>query len=186
MRMARIQVRDDQEELDDLLRDTGNRPHVIRANFVWELPGISTDTSATKVVGAIINDWQLSGVFTGTSGARYDATYSYNANGGNVNLTGSPSYAARIKVVGDPGSGCSDNQYAQFDTSAFAGPSYNSLGLESGASLLGGCFENITDLSIARNIRLGGGRQVQLRVDMFNAFNTVVLGAAPTRAATTA
>jgi hypothetical protein len=30
------------------------------------------------------------------------------------------------------------------------------------------------DLSIARNIRLGGGRQIQLRVDMFNAFNTVV------------
>ena len=29
------------------------------------------------------------------------------------------------------------------------------------------------DLSIARNIRLGGGRQIQLRVDMFNAFNSV-------------
>ena len=29
------------------------------------------------------------------------------------------------------------------------------------------------DLSIARNIRLGGGRQIQLRVDMFNAFNWV-------------
>ena len=27
------------------------------------------------------------------------------------------------------------------------------------------------DLSIARNIRLGGGRSIQLRVDMFNAFN---------------
>ncbi|MEO5739805.1 MAG: carboxypeptidase regulatory-like domain-containing protein [Vicinamibacterales bacterium] len=171
-------VRDDQETLDDLMRNTGNRPHVIRANFVWELPGISTDSTASKVAGAIINDWQLSGVFTGTSGARYDATYTYNANGGNVNLTGSPSYAARIKVVGDPGSGCSDNRYALFDTSAFAGPSYNSLGLESGSSLLGGCFERIMDLSIARNIRLGGGRQVQLRVDMFNAFNTVVLGAA--------
>ena len=30
------------------------------------------------------------------------------------------------------------------------------------------------DLAIARNIRLGGSRNVQLRVDMFNAFNTVV------------
>lgn len=90
-----------------------------------------------------------------------------------MNLTGSPSYAARIKVVGDPGSGCSDNQYAQFNTAAFAGPTYNSLGLESGSNLLGGCFEKIMDLSIARNIGLGGGKQVQLRVDMFNAFNTV-------------
>ena len=173
-----FQVRDDQEQLDELMRDTGNRPHVIRANFVWELPGISTNGSASRVFGAVINDWQLSGVFTGTSGARFDATYSYNANGGNVNLTGSPSYAARIKVVGDPGSGCSSDPYAQFNTAAFTGPGYNSLGLESGANLLGGCFEKITDLSIARNIRLGGGKQVQLRMDVFNAFNTVVLGAA--------
>ena len=60
-----------------------------------------------------------------------------------MNLTGSPSYAARIRVVGDPGSGCSDDQYAQFNTAAFAGPTYNSLGLESGANLLAGCFEKI-------------------------------------------
>jgi hypothetical protein len=92
-----------------------------------------------------------------------------------VNLTGSPSYPARIRVIGDPGGGCSGNQYAQFNTAAFAGPAYNSLGLESRSDLLGECFQNITDLSIARNIRLGGGKQVQLRVDMFNAFNTVVI-----------
>jgi hypothetical protein len=167
-------VRDDQKVLEELLRDTGNRPHVIRANFVWELPGISTGSTAGKVAGAVINDWQLSGVFTGTSGSRYDSTFSYNANGSSVNLTGSPSYAARIKVIGDPGSGCSDNQYAQFNTAAFDGPAYNSLGLESGSNLMGGCFEKIMDLSIARNIRLGGGKQIQLRVDMFNAFNTIV------------
>jgi hypothetical protein len=80
-------------------------------------------------------------------------------------------------VVGDPGSGCSGDQYAQWNTAAFAGPTYNSLGLESGSNLLGGCFENIMDLSIARNIRIGGGRQVQLRIDAFNAFNTAVIGA---------
>jgi hypothetical protein len=167
-------VREDQEVLEELLRDTGNRPHVIRANFVWELPGISTGNTVSKVAGAVINDWQLSGVFTGTSGSRFDSTFSYNANGSSVNLTGSPSYAARIKVVGDPGSGCSDNQYAQFNTAAYDGPGYNSLGLESGSNLMGGCFEKIMDLSIARNIRLGGGKQIQLRVDMFNAFNTIV------------
>ena len=168
-------LRDDQEQLDELLRNTGNRPHVIRGNFVWELPGISTGNAVSKVAGAIINDWQLSGVFTGTSGPRFDATYQYQNSGSNVNLTGSPSYQARIRLVGDPGSGCSDNQYAQFNTAAFAGPTYGSLGLESGSNLMGGCFEKITDLSIARNIRLGGGKQIQLRVDMFNAFNTVVI-----------
>lgn len=172
-----FQVRADQEEFEELMRNTGNRPHVIRANFVWELPRMATESTPAKVAGAIVNDWQLSGVFTGTSGARYDSTFSYNAAGSNVNLTGSPSYPARIRIVGDPGSGCSDNQYAQFNTAAFAGPTYNSLGLESGSNNLGGCFERIMDLSIARHFRVGGSRRAQLRIDMFNAFNTVVINA---------
>ena len=41
-------VRDDQEVLDELMRNTGNRPHVIRANFVWELPGIATDSTRVE------------------------------------------------------------------------------------------------------------------------------------------
>ena len=92
-----------------------------------------------------------------------------------MNLTGSPSYAARIKITGDPGSGCSSDPYKQFNTGAFSGPGYNSTGLESGANLLGGCFDKTTDLSIARNIRLGGNRLAQFRIDAFNVFNTVVI-----------
>jgi hypothetical protein len=33
------------------------------------------------------------------------------------------------------------------------------------------------DLAIARNFRLGGSRMIQLRLEMFNAFNTVVYSA---------
>ena len=36
------------------------------------------------------------------------------------------------------------------------------------------------DLAIQRNIRVGGNRQVQFRMDMFNAFNTVVCNARQT------
>lgn len=167
-------IREDQAAADELLRNTGNRPHVIRGQFVWDLPNMTSSTLAGKVVSAVANDWQISGVFTGTSGEGYDATYSYQSGGSNVNLTGSPSYGARVRLVGDPGGGCSDNQYAQFNTAAYAGPTYGSLGLESGANLMSRCFQKITDLSIARNIRLGGGRSAQFRVDVFNAFNTVV------------
>jgi hypothetical protein len=108
------------------------------------------------------------------SGTPYDIGFTYNAAGSNQNLTGSPAYAARTRIVGDPGSGCSDDQYAQFNTAAFAGPTYNSLGLESGRNYMKGCFENNVDLAVARNIRLGGSRSLQFRVDIFNAFNTVV------------
>jgi hypothetical protein len=116
-------------------------------------------------------------VFTGGSGAPYDVTYSYQTAGANVNLTGSPNYRARIRTVGDIGSVCSSDQYAQFNASAFAGPTYNSIGDESGANLLNGCWDKTTDLAIARNIRVGGSRQVQFRLDLFNAFNSVVINA---------
>ena len=46
-----------------------------------------------------------------------------------------------------------------------------SVGLESGADYVRGCFQSALDLSLARNIRLGGTRNLQFRVDMFNAPN---------------
>ncbi len=80
-----------------------------------------------------------------------------------------------MKIVGDPGYGCSGNVYRQFNTDAFQGPAIGSVGLESGTGYLRNCFLSIFDLSIARNIRLGGARQVQLRVDMFNAPNSAII-----------
>lgn len=88
-----------------------------------------------------------------------------------MSLTGSPDYAARVRIVGDPGRGCSGDVYRQFNTAAFAGPLAGSVGLESGAGYLRGCFSSILDLAVARNIRLGANRTLQLRVDMFNAPN---------------
>ena len=52
-------------------------------------PGDVGCGAAKKTVGYIVNDWQLSGIFTGNSGNRYDLGYSYQTNGANVNLTGS-------------------------------------------------------------------------------------------------
>ena len=44
-------VRQDQATLDDLLRNTGNRPHVIRANFVWDMPDLRRSEPALKALG---------------------------------------------------------------------------------------------------------------------------------------
>ena len=166
-----------QDTNDELLSNVGLRRHLIKGNFVWDLPNVESSTGAMKVISALANDWQLSGIFTAGSGAPYDATYTYQTAGANVNLTGSPNYTARIRVTGDSGSGCSSNQYAQFNVAAFAGPTYNSTGSESGANLLSGCWDHTTDLSVMRNIRVGGSRQLQFRIDAFNVFNSVVLNA---------
>jgi len=77
--------------------------------------------------------------------------------------------------VGDPGSGCSSNQYAQFNTAAVAGPGFNSLGLESGRNILRHCMDNRVDMALAKNIRLPGQKNIQFRMDVYNLFNTYVL-----------
>jgi hypothetical protein len=164
----------DQGEAEALLADNGLRRHFLKASFVWDLPDVRGASTAMRTLGLIANDWQLSGIWTGGSGARYDIGYLYFSGGSNVNLTGSPSYAARVRIVGDPGNGCSDNQYAQFNTAAFAGPLTGSNGLESGRNYMVGCFDNALDLAVARTIRIRGSKNLQFRLDVFNALNSVV------------
>ena len=169
-----LRYRADQAEADDILGQQNLARHTFKGNFVWDLPDLPQNGSVATAVGWVINDWQLSGVFTGGSGGRYTIGYGYQSGGGNVNITGSPNYGGRVVIVGDPGSGCSDNQYQQFNTAAFAGPAVNSVGLESGQNYMIGCPDHRWDFAIARNIRLGGSRLVQIRADLFNAFNEVI------------
>ncbi len=164
-------VRSDQAEAERLLGNNNPRAHVMKANFIWDMPDLRSTEPALQILGYVINDWQLSGIWTGATGTAYSASASYQSGGGNVNITGSPDYGGRVLIVGDPGSGCSSNVYQQFNINSFEGPMVGSVGLESGSGYLRGCFSSVLDLSIARNIRLGGGRNIQLRVDMFNAPN---------------
>ena len=174
-------IRADQAQYEDLNKTLDYSKHLLKANFVWDLPDVQADTGAQRVVAAILNDWQVSGIWTGGSRGRYDLDYRYQRNGTDQNLTGSPDFAPRIVILGDLGSGCSDDQYRQFNVDMVTGPQYGSVGLESGRNYLNNCMDNRWDLSLARTIRLGGGRSAQFRVDAFNAFNTVIYSGVSTR-----
>ena len=113
----------------------------------------------------------LAGIWTAATGSAYAIGYSYNNGGGNVNLTGSPDYGGRVRIVGDTGKGCSSDVLRQFSAAAFQGPLPGSVGLESGNNYLKGCFQSAFDTSLQRTINLGGGRALQLRADAFNLFN---------------
>jgi len=172
-----VSLRNDWQQYVDLNGIQGTVKHLIRANWVWALPNMqSGDGTATKIAAAVLNDWMLSGVFSWSTGTPYTISYSYLSGGSSVNLTGSPDYPAMIKIVGDMNSlgGCSGNQYQQFTPASFAGPTSGSVGLESGRFYMDGCNDHTFDLSLQKNIRLGGNRRLQFRVDAFNAFNTVV------------
>jgi hypothetical protein len=169
-----VSLRADNAQWEDLMKNLDNRRHTLVANAVWDLPDMSADSGGKRVVAAILNDWQLSGVLSAGSAGHYDLSYTYQSAGSSTNLTGSSSFPARIVYNGDAGSGCSSNQYAQFNASVVAGPTYHSDGMESGRNILQGCPNHTVDLALVRNFRLGGGRQAQVRVDAFNAFNVLV------------
>jgi hypothetical protein len=172
-------IRDDQAKADELFETFVPTKHIFKGNFVWDLPDLRMDAPALKTIGYILNDWQLSGVWTASTGGptnngaggAYAIGYSYSSGGGNVNITGSNDFGGRVRIVGDPGSGCSSDPYRQFNVNAFQGPLSGSDGLESPAGYMRGCFQSVLDMSIARNIRMGGARNLQVRVDMFNAPN---------------
>jgi hypothetical protein len=174
-----ITVRSDQAEYEKLNQDLAIIPHLFKANAVWDLP--SVPSSFGRVGAALLNDWQLSGVLTAGSGTPYDLSYTYQNNGSDKNLIGSPDYRPRIRYVSDPGAGCSSDQYAQFDMNSVTGPQPGSLGLESGRNLLRNCSDHTVDAAVVRNIKVGGARQLQFRLDVFNVFNSAIINARQTQ-----
>jgi Carboxypeptidase regulatory-like domain len=164
--------RADEAEAQKLLGDNAPQTHIIKGNAVWDLPDLRSTNGGLRILSLIINDWQLSTIWTASTGGAYTISQAYQTGNANVNLTGSPDFAPRIRIVGDTGEGCTSDPYRQFNTAAFQGPLVGSVGLESGSDYLRGCFSSTIDLSIARNIRMGGSRSLQLRVDMFNAPNS--------------
>jgi len=134
----------------------------------------------------------LSGIVSVDSGGKYTPGYSYNNGARDAALTGSSNYNARLIFLDEAalGSGCSSNQYQQlgntivssginaanrlYKSTAITGPQIGSDGLESDRFQLTGCKDHVIDLAIQRTIKLGGNRSLQLRADLFNAFNTLV------------
>ncbi len=120
------------------------------------------------------------------SGSAYDLGYGYNSAGANVNITGSPDWPGRVILGSGLGSGCSANQYGQFNASAVKGPGYGSVGMESGRLYMRGCPDRTVDLSLVRRIRFGKvfseTRSLEFRLDVFNAFNALVITGVQTNA----
>ena len=177
-----ISLRADQAQYEKQNENLALQRHVIKSFAVWDIPG--APRKAGRIGGYLLNDWQISGVLTAGSanhvntdqpGGRYDLTYNFQNEGAQVNLTGSPDYAAKIVYIGDPGSGCSNDPYRQFNAAAVAAPKYGSVGLESGRNILGGCPDHTVDFAVSRNIRVGRSKILRLRIDAFNVFNAVVI-----------
>ena len=160
---------------NELLGNNNPQTHIMRANFVWQLPRLNAAARAScGRSDHILNDWSLSGIWSAATGAAYAVTPSVHEQ----RRQREPHRVARLRArastsTGDPGARLQLGSAAPVQHRARSpGPLPGSVGLESGNGYLRGCFVSQMDLAIARTIRLGvGSSSVQLRLDVFNVFN---------------
>ena len=153
---------------------SGRRPHTLSINYAYEVPNLSKkwDNVLTK---AIFDNWQVSGITSLLSGTFGGIGYSYaNVPTGALSGTGSINGGgSRVNFTCDPNLSSGDRSYTrQFRTECVAPPSDAfRLGTSIGDEYQGPGFIN-WDISAFKNIPMGGTRRLQLRVELYNAFNT--------------
>jgi hypothetical protein len=172
-----LTLRSDEAAYEALNNTLDRRPNYLKVNSTWSVPGI---TGMGGFVHQLTYDWQLSPVLSVTSGTAYGLSYSYQTNGSNVNITGSPDFQGSMVLPSNLGSGCSNNQFAQFTTAGVSGPTYNSIEMESGRNYLRGCPTEDVDVSFVRKFhfwKFKESKTFQFRADVFNALNAVMINA---------
>jgi hypothetical protein len=152
----------------------GRRPHVLVLNYSYEIPGLSQKWDHA-VARAIFDNWQVSGVTTFTTGTYGSLTYSFsNVPTGALSGTGAINGgASRVVFTCDPNLPRGERTFErQFRTECVAPPTDQfRLGTAMNDEYLGPGYMN-WDLSVFKNVPLGGARRLQFRVELYNAFNS--------------
>jgi hypothetical protein len=148
-------------------------PHRFVASYIFEVPFFKS--SSQPILKYVVAGWQISGVTTIQSGSPINVTISPDR--ANIGISG----LQRPNLVGPvPKLNCQESPTGRdlincFDPSAFALPAQFTFG-DAPRNLLRGPKSVVTDLSMAKNVPLGGNARLQIRVEMFNAFNNVNYG----------
>ena len=132
---------------------TGDIPHVFVSSAVWDIPvGAGRRSHAAGVLGAIVNDWTLTGVLTLQSGVPVAIAQTTNNNmfagfgTQRPNLIGDPTLPADERSVG-----------RWFNTGAFAAAPQFAIGSSSRNPLRGPGYRNL-DIALMRRVQLAAGR----------------------------
>ena len=154
---------------------TGDIPHVFVAAAVWELPW-GRRSRPGGIVGALVNDWTLSGIVTLQSGIPLAISQTTNNNA----FAGFGTQ--RPNLIGEPALPDEERSVARwFNTGAFVPAPAFTIGTSSRNPVRGPSYRNL-DLAVMRRVPLVGTRTLELRAEVFNATNTPPLGAPNTTA----
>ena len=149
------------------------RKHNLAVNYSYDIPGLSRLWNS-PVVAAVFDNWQLSGVTTALSGPTLTVGYSIQ---GVSDLTGGSGAGVdtRVEFVCDPNLPRGERTPARaFRTECVKPPSAatNRIGTSRVDDLYGPGYLN-WDITLAKNVPFGGGRRLQFRTELYNAFNNV-------------
>ena len=155
-----------------------DRTHVAVINYTYDVPKASARWN-NIFSRAILDNWQLSGITTLTSGAPMSVGFT-TVDGADITGGGD---AIRIVVNGDPTLPASDRSLTQwFNTSVFSRPARLNPGNSPKDVVRGPGVTNF-DLTLFKNIPLGGDRRrLQLRWEVYNLFNHLQFNAVNTTA----
>jgi hypothetical protein len=157
----------------DIWRDYGpanwDYPHRFVASYIYDVPFLRSSSNA--FLRNVVAGWQIGGITTYQSGDPLNVSI----NGDRANVGGG---GQRPDLIGPvPELNCQPNPAGLglincFDPSAFAVPAQFTYG-SAPRNVLRGPHSLVTDLSLAKNFRIAGRTQLQVRAEFFNAFNTV-------------
>ncbi len=152
----------------------GRRPHVLVVNYSYDVPNLSQNWN-NLLVKVIFDHWQFSGITTVTSGTYGGFGYNYaNVPTGTLSGTGAINgQASRVVMTCDPNLPRGERTFErQFRTECVAPPTDQfRLGTALNDEYLGPGYMN-WDISAFKHVPMGGSRRLQLRVELYNAFNT--------------
>jgi outer membrane receptor protein involved in Fe transport len=139
---------------------------VFKVNVVYQLP---VGESLAPALRAVVGGWQAGVGVNLHSGPPFNVIVSgnpANTSRGTIrpNLTGHPNLPAGDRTIGQ-----------WFDTAAFSAPAPFTFGTAP-RNAVEGPGTKLVDLNIQKRIRVGGTRTLELRIDMYNVFNTAQFG----------
>jgi hypothetical protein len=161
-----------------------DQPHVLNGMVVYDLPfgAQGQPGSGNAVVRAIVSGWQVSGITQFRSGRPLGpfvgACNLPNAGGCYADFN--PNFSGSVRINGDYGDGdvLGATPPSYIDAAAFVSAqpfTYGNTPRTLAYGLRNPAYFN-QDLSIQRDLRLGGTARLKLGVEVFNLFNNVVYG----------
>jgi hypothetical protein len=150
--------------------------HIFRIYATYNVPKGSPYLRNNWAAKQVLDNWQISGIYTLQSGAPGTVSYAYSPT---QDVVGTSTDSGRVNVVGNPNSNIPAGGYA-FNPAAFAPPGYQACEVanpafscwgDAGKYTYRGPGINNVDLSLFKNFLFGEHWRAQFRVEAYNALN---------------